>query len=138
MRGRSPSSTLATSEEFDRALLWRFRARVVRVIDGDTVVILADTGFYGRHEVTLRLADVWAPELGSPEGELARNRLTDLLTVNPTGWNLRVVTRQKATVIAEQQSFARYVGDLFVVQPETGRLIDVGQAMIAHGYGKGA
>lgn len=51
--------------------LWHYRARVTRVIDGDTVECVVDVGFGSYRTERLRLAGVDAPELrprrGSPE-----------------------------------------------------------------------
>ena len=100
--------------DWDRGQLWRYRARPVRVIDGDTMVVECDTGFYGRQEVNVRIADLHAPELNEPGGKEARIKLNAALTWM-SGWPLRVVTRQRETVVSEVRSFERYVCDLFVV-----------------------
>lgn len=112
-----------TPDEFD-ARLWHYRANVLRVIDGDTVVVLADTGFHGRHEVHVRIADLNAPELSEPGGQEARLELTTALGWLTTGWPLRVATRRKETVMGEVQSFERYVADLYVLDPG-GNLVNV-------------
>lgn len=103
-----------TLADFD-ACLWHFRASVLRIIDGDTVVVLADTGFHGRHEVHVRIADLNAPELNEPGGQEARVRLVTALGWLTVGWPLRVATRRKETVMSEVQSFERYVADLYVL-----------------------
>lgn len=48
---------------------------VVRVIDGDTVVVLAAPAT----EVRIRLAGIGAPEKGQPFGQRARQFLTSLI-----------------------------------------------------------
>ena len=48
---------------------WVQRARPVRAIDGDTIVVYADLGRRLYEELTLRLAGINAPELGTPEGD---------------------------------------------------------------------
>lgn len=111
-----------TPEEFDAAL-WHYRAQVVRVIDGDTVVLLADTGFHGRHEVHVRIADLNAAELSEPGGQEARLKLTTALGWLTVGWPLRVATRRRETVMTEVQSFERYVADVFVM--DRGDLLNV-------------
>lgn len=51
---------------------WR-RFRLVRVIDGDTVQVIIDLGFYAYIEHRLRLLDVNTPELHAKDpGERAR------------------------------------------------------------------
>lgn len=101
--------------EFDRAYLWRFRALPLRVIDGDTFVALVDCGFYGRHEVHIRIADLDAPELSQPGGTEARLRLMNAIGWQ-TGWPLRVVTQQRETIVSEVRSFERYVATVYVME----------------------
>lgn len=110
--------------DFDRQLLWRYRARPLGVHDGDTLTVLCDTGYHGRHEAHIRLAGFSAPELNEPGGIEAKFRLIDALPFADKGWPLRVVSLQRETVVSEVMSFARYVGDVYIVQPDGG-LLDV-------------
>ena len=71
--------------------LWHYRCLVVRVIDGDTVMLLRDKGTYSYDVLKVRLAGIDAPEkrprVGTPEqrdaekvlAEAATNRLADLI-----------------------------------------------------------
>jgi endonuclease YncB( thermonuclease family) len=111
-------------ERFDRECLWRYRATLIRVIDGDTLVALVDTGFFGRHEVHVRIAGLFAPEMSSEGGEAARDALSKALEPMTSPWGLRVITRQRETVISEVRSFERYVADVFLVAAD-GALVDV-------------
>lgn len=57
-----------------------YRARVVRVIDGDTVVLNVDLGFDIHHtNMTVRLWGINAPEMNTPEGKQARAWLVEKL-----------------------------------------------------------
>lgn len=111
------------AEAFDRSFLWRFRGKPLRIIDGDSLVVECDTGFYGRHEVHIRIADLNAPELNEPGGLEAKTRLERAIGWQ-SGWPLRVVTRQRETVVSEVRSFERYVADLFVMAAG-GELVNV-------------
>ena len=118
-----------TATDFDRDHLWHFRAYPLRIIDGDTAVLLCDTGFGGRHEVHIRLAGVWAPERGEPGANEATVKLADALfgeAYHPgeAGWNLRVVTQQRETVVEETRSFERYVATVYAVGRK-GEMVDV-------------
>lgn len=112
-----------TPDGFDRTHLWRFRAQALRIIDGDTFVALVDSGFYGRHEVHIRIADLNAPEMSQPGGADARIRLVTALGWLTTGWPLRIVTQQRETVVSEVRSFERYVATVYVM--DAGNLVDV-------------
>ena len=105
------------AEDFDRALLWRFRAQALRIIDGDTFIALVDTGFRGRHEAIIRLLGVDSPERGNDGYREAIDRLTGVLDETYTAWPLRVVSHQRETIVAETTSFERYVAEVFVLRP---------------------
>lgn len=108
---------------FDRGSLWRFRGWPQRIIDGDTFVAMIDTGFSGRHEGHIRIADLLAPELHQSGGPEAQALLATALISGPREWSLRIVTRQRETVVSEVRSFERWVADVWVVRD--GRLVDV-------------
>lgn len=74
--------------------MWEYRAALIRVIDGDTLVALADTGFGGRQEEHIRLAGVSAPELTEPGGPEARMFVID--------WAIRLARAQWPLLIRTQ------------------------------------
>ena len=49
--------------------MWTYRAKVVKVVDGDTVDVEIDLGFRVYHKVRLRLAGLNAPEVRGAERE---------------------------------------------------------------------
>jgi endonuclease YncB( thermonuclease family) len=56
-----------------------YKAREVRVIDGDSIEALVDLGFHSLTEQRLRLAQIDAPDLQTKAGRAARNFLIDVL-----------------------------------------------------------
>lgn len=114
--------------DWDRGSLWRYRGRTVRVIDGDTAVVEVDTGYNGRHEVHVRIADLNAPELHQPGGFQAQVRLQLAIGWLTNGWPLRVVSRQRETVVSEVRSFERYVADIYLLDAG-GDLINVREVL---------
>jgi endonuclease YncB( thermonuclease family) len=95
--------------------MWVYRAQLVRVLDGDTVRLLVDTGFYGRHEADIRLREVKAPELDEPGGgaaavavDLWMDGLADLRW--PIGLRTYVTSTPEPSQV---RSFARFVGDVW-------------------------
>lgn len=63
---------------------WTFPGRVVRVRDGDTLVVALDRGRFsggGRdwHEGAIRIRGLWCPEMNEEGGPEARTGLVDLL-----------------------------------------------------------
>lgn len=94
--------------------MWEYRAAIVSVIDGDTIRVLADTGFSGRHEVDLRLLRVLAPELDEPNGLEVRNFVTGWIYSLPSlRWPLHIET--SVTTVpepTEKRSFIRYLAEV--------------------------
>lgn len=61
----------------------RFQGKAVRVLDGDTIEVLAD----GNRNVRVRLANIDAPEKTQPFGQKSKEHLIDLVA----GKNVEVV-----------------------------------------------
>lgn len=47
--------------------MFQYAAELIRVIDGDTLVVNVDLGFYIKQEMKLRLRNIDTPELNSKE-----------------------------------------------------------------------
>jgi micrococcal nuclease len=56
-----------------------YRARLKRVVDGDTVDLCVDLGFYVWVHVRFRLVGIDAPERGQPNYVESRSRLMEML-----------------------------------------------------------
>lgn len=114
--------------------MWEYRAAPLRVIDGDTIVILADTGFGGRQEEHIRLLDVLAPELNEPGGPEAKQYVIDWMAQLPAvRWPLLVRTQPNTNPEpTERRTLTRYLAT--VVQLGTDRVLnaDVGDYLNAH------
>ena len=77
-------------EKHPKNFLYNYRCKLVRVVDGDTVIANIDLGFYTWREVVLRLADIDAPEIRTKDleekekGYKSAHRLElELLDENP-------------------------------------------------------
>ena len=94
---------------------YRYRAVLVRVIDGDTVEVDIDLGlFTWVRRQSLRLANVWADELDTAAGLALRDWLVEAL---PVGTQL-VIETQKTRRHDDVRSFTRWVADLWVAGTE--------------------
>lgn len=91
--------------------MYEYRARITRVIDGDTVEAEIDLGFHVSLTVTLRLAGINAPETRGTERPrgLAATRYLEALLHNLAG-DTRVLTVRTRKDVTEK--YGRYLADL--------------------------
>lgn len=106
--------------------MYKYQARVERWIDGDTVVLLIDLGFYLNTVQTFRLNGVDTPERGKPGFTDAVHRVLELAP--PNSWV--EVTTYKA------DKYGRWLVDIIVYQPKVGQYATVSQILIAEGLAK--
>lgn len=121
--------------------LWTYRARPIRAVDGDGLLLLVDLGFGARYEADVRLDGIDAPEIGTEAGRAAWRYLWhDLLgpafLQGASAWPLLVRTRKTRTG-REDRSFARYVGWVGVIGAN-GAVLDVADALAAAGHARRA
>lgn len=95
------------------------RATVERVIDGDTVVLTVDLGFYCYVRLSCRLFGIDTPELKTPEGKAARDFLKGLL---PVGKQVLVAS------IKPDKFAGRFDGVIYA------DAIDINKTMLDNGY----
>lgn len=92
--------------------MWEYRAAPVRVVDGDSLILLCDTGFGGRQEEEFRLLDVHAPERSEPGGREATAFAEDWLSRLDMRrrWPLLVRTVPNTSPEpGERRTFTRYL-----------------------------
>lgn len=122
--------------------VWDRRARVVEVLDGDTVVCLLDQGFGTTITVSVRLEDTWAPEKHETGGVETRAYAAAWLATAAklpgarADWPIVVETVRLRSDNSEAMSFARYIGR---ITRTDGRALgaDVSAFVRAAGYGGG-
>lgn len=90
-----------------------YRAKALRVVDGDTYEMQIDLGFKVHVVVSVRLHGWSCPELSQPGGIEARHAARELLAQSPI-----LVQTYK-----DQQTFARWVADVFVGGRHVGELL---------------
>lgn len=107
---------------------YRYRAKLSRVVDGDTIRVVVDLGMRISREVSLRIANIDAPEIyganASPEGRAAADYLAALLE---SGNKPLYIATEK-----DKTSFDRYVATVYV--EDRGELVSVGDGMIVGGH----
>lgn len=104
-------ATAVAADQVPPCGLYTYRAEIVRVIDGDTVVADIDLGFeiWVRNE-HLRLAGVEAPERGTAGARAASDALRDRVE----GRNLYICTQKMKRKDREAKgSFGRYLVTIY-------------------------
>jgi micrococcal nuclease len=109
--------------------MYEYRARVIHVVDGDTVDMAVDLGFGIAKTMRFRVLGINAPELRGASrirGELATERLRVLLAESHDGTVLVLTVKDK------QEKYGRYLARI-IVQTASGDTLDVGERLIAEG-----
>lgn len=102
--------------------MYEYRAKIVRIVDGDTVHADVDLGFDSHQFMTLRLAGIDAPEMGTQEGKDAKEYLTLLLA--PTRGQVIIQTEKD-----RREKYGRYLATLF-----GGGGMDINATMVETGH----
>ena len=92
---------------------YTFYAELEHVVDGDTVRIIADLGFYIRANIKVRLSKVNAPEASTKEGKKA----TAFVEKELSGCRLVVETKKR-------DKYDRYVSFIYY-HPEYTQFVDI-------------
>lgn len=107
--------------------MYEYRATVIRVVDGDTLHLDIDLGLDVHVQITGRLARINSPEMGTPEGILAKDYLMRLLLVPEGRLVFRVYTTKD-----KREKYGRYLVTLYKEGPENAYSIN--QQMIDDGF----
>lgn len=62
--------------------MYTYKAKVEKIVDGDTIDLIADLGFETYRKVRCRLARIDAAELSTAEGKKIKKELNNLIPVN--------------------------------------------------------
>ena len=102
--------------------MYRYKTKVLRWVDGDTLLCLIDLGFYTHKEERLRLARLNAPELRGEEKEEGK-RVQQLLTERyPVGKELQIESHGR-------DNYGRFIAEIYDGEESVNQwLIDNGHA----------
>ena len=90
--------------------MWDRRARLDRVVDGDTVAVELDQGMGDEKHIEVRLFGVYAPETHEVGGPETAAFVRDWFAALPAAaWPFVVTTMRMKTADREQMTFTRYV-----------------------------
>lgn len=126
--------------------LWRYRASVLRVLDGDTVEILFDQGLGNWSIETCRLYGINAAEIRKDGGLAAMKNLDAELakaTDQELGWDNRPVIwartiKNRSESQEVQEKYGRYLVELYATSEamDAGFPASINQKMIDGGFAK--
>jgi micrococcal nuclease len=88
--------------------MYKYRAKVVKVYDGDTITVDMDLGFKIRFTETLRLLRINTPELRGEEREqglISRDRLRELIL------DKEIIVK---TYKDKKGKYGRYLAEIFI------------------------
>ena len=92
--------------------MWQYRAEVVRVVDGDTLDLKVDLGFYVYHQVRVRLKGVDTPEIyganACDEGHEASDFVRELC---PVGQKVMIETEKRG-------KYGRWLADVYIMDEQ--------------------
>jgi micrococcal nuclease len=105
--------------------MYEYSARLLRVVDGDTVDVEIDLGLDVSTHARIRLAGLNAPEISTPAGVAAAEHLDELVAL--AGSPLTIRTEKD-----RREKYGRYLGTLL----RTGGGLDVNARMVSDGFAK--
>jgi len=91
--------------------MYEYKAEVLRWIDGDTLLVEVDLGFYVKKVEKVRLARIDAPEMDSEVAyqiRKAKSARSKAKKFCPEGAMITLKTEK-----AERDRYARYIGEVF-------------------------
>lgn len=103
-----------------------YNAKLVRVVDGDTIVCDIDLGFYMTARMPVRLAHINAPEHNAAGGTAATNHLKALLG----NGNLVLKT------FKPHDKYGRYLAEVFWAENNVNALMVLGGHAVAYEGGE--
>jgi micrococcal nuclease len=106
----------------------KYRARCVKVVDGDTIDALVDVGFHVYTEVRLRLWGIDTPEMNRKEERDRAVAATEFVRARLVldGWPLYIET------LKDPDSFGRFLAKVWY--PSDGGLVMINDELVSSGH----
>jgi endonuclease YncB( thermonuclease family) len=113
--------------------VWTVPATVLRVVDGDTLMLHLDLGWHISYEARCRLIGVNAPELDTDAGVAARLWVIDRLD-SAGVYHLNGDSVQQVTLVSHAlDKYGRPLGQVLVSTPQ-GESFDLGLELLHAGH----
>ena len=109
---------------------WFYKAKVERIIDGDTLDVDIDLGFGVRFKTRVRLAGINAPEKNTLEGKKATRRVEELIKKSNREVYLR--TFKGSDYIDEKGKYGRWLA-LVLIPEGVNRYMILNEVLLEEG-----
>lgn len=107
--------------------MFEYRAKLIKVVDGDTIDVEIDLGMEISHKARIRLYGINAPEMRTAEGKIAKQFVIDWFAqrVAPDEYFVLETYKDKT------EKYGRYLGTVFVgVTSLNKAMVDTGNAVV--------
>lgn len=98
-----------------------YACQLIRVIDGDTIVVDIDLGFRMRAMMPIRLLGINTPEMNTTAGKAARQWVLDWFNAH---------TAIRITTLKDPEKYGRWLG---TIRPEVAGAVSLNDALVAAG-----
>ena len=107
--------------------MWTYQARLLRVVDGDTVDLILDLGFDIHLNQRVRLAGLNAPEMNTPGGRIAKEWVANWFQAFNVGpWPYTATTQPGPA----RDKYGRWIADIRAADSHlNAALLAAGQAL---------
>jgi len=112
--------------------LWHYRAFILRVVDGDTVIAMVDRGFFNYTVKRLRLSGIDAPEMSPRSGTSAQRKAERVLAVAAKDRVIELIELQEVVIETRKTGkFDRWLATIFLAESSVNqKLLDEGHAVV--------
>ena len=110
--------------------MYDYPAKLIAVVDGDTIDIIRDAGCDILQPMTVRLNRINAPEKATAEGKAAKLWLTELLS-NPDGTLKDIYIW---TMKDKKEKYGRYLGEFWLWGEDTAKISSVNDRLVSAGH----
>jgi endonuclease YncB( thermonuclease family) len=108
-------------------------ARIIRVVDGDTLDVELDLGWHITYRAKIRLARINAPELNTADGRAALTYVVNALTYLSDALTHSVEWRPITVVSHSLDKYGRVLGDVKWTDRD-GTAYDLADALVTSGH----
>lgn len=109
--------------------MYEYKAKVIRVVDGDSVWLEVDLGFRMSMRDNFRLARIDAPEIRGEERDLGLLSKSTLEAILPEGLEVTIRTEKAG-------KYGRWLVEIEAIDPKTNTAYNVNDHMIKIGQAK--